>query len=87
MLAPDRAGKSKRRRGRRDAHGEGIFVVEVKRGDGRWAVRNTRRTERAALDCAWELLSREGAEVRVCLGELVIAEGTACRSREDTTML
>ncbi len=65
------------RRARRDAHGVGLFVVEKKGEDGRWSASSTRRTARGAQDSAWRLLAREGGEVRVRHGRLVVAEGVA----------
>jgi hypothetical protein len=60
---------------RRDDHVVGLFVIETKADDGRWSARSTRRTVRAAQDCAWDLLTREGGEVRVRQGRRVVAKG------------
>lgn len=64
---------------RRDAHTFGLFVIEKRSEDGRWPARSTRRTVRAAQDCAWDLLTREGGEVRVRQGQHIVAEGVSFR--------
>ena len=63
---------------RRDDHAFGLFVIEKKTEDGRWSARSTRRTVRAAENCAWDLLTREGGEVRVRQGRRVVAKGAGC---------
>jgi hypothetical protein len=75
VLTVTRAGRPRRRRS--DVHGEGLFVVEAKRGR-RWTARSTLRSERTALNSARELLTREGGEVRVRQGRRMVAEGVAC---------
>ena len=67
-----------RRKARRDDHALGLFVIEKKAEDGRWCVISTRRTVRAAQDYAWDLLTREGVEVRVRQGRRIVAKGASC---------
>jgi hypothetical protein len=62
---------------RRDDHAFGLFLIEKKTEEGHWSVRSTRRTVRAAQDCAWDVLTCEGGEVRVRQGRHIIAEGSA----------
>lgn len=71
------SNKLRRTRGntRRDDHTFGLFVIEKKADDGRWSACSTRRTARAALDCAWDLLTREDGEVRIRKGLHVVASG------------
>jgi hypothetical protein len=57
-----------------------LFVIETRGRDGHWLACSTRASERAALDCAWALLSRAGGDVRVRLGARVVAEGHRYRS-------
>lgn len=68
---------------RRDDHAFGLFVVETKTKDGRWTARSTRRTARSAQDCAWDLLTREGGEVRIRRGRSVVARGLRCAAHDD----
>lgn len=75
--ASNRSSRS-RRQLRRDEHAVGLFVVETKVGDGCWLSRSTRKTARAAQACAWDILTREGGEVRVRQGRDIVAEGVAC---------
>lgn len=81
-IAPDRR-RGARGNARRDDHAFGLFVIEKKTEDGRWTARSTLRTVRAARDYAWDLLTREGGEVRVRQGQRLVASGvsyaTACK--------
>ena len=72
-----------RKSARRDDHAVGLFVIEKKADDGRWAASSTRRTVRAAQDCAWDLLTREGCEVRIRQGRRIIAKGIAASATVD----
>ena len=60
---------------RRDDHTFGLFIVEKKAEVSSWSVRSTHRTVRAAEDRAWDLLTREGGEVRVRQGSRIVAQG------------
>lgn len=79
--ASNRSSRS-RRQGRRDEHAVGLFVIETKVGDGYWHSHSTRKTARAAQACAWDILTREGGEVRVRQGRAIVAEGVACDERD-----
>jgi hypothetical protein len=62
---------------RRDPHAIGLFVIETKNSRGRWTARSTRCSVETASDFAWELLAKEGGEVRVRRGRYIVAEGLA----------
>jgi len=70
-----------RKNARRDDHAFGLFVVATKSEDGRWSARSTRCSARAAQDYAWDLLTRDGGEVRVRQGRRIVAKGAGCRLR------
>jgi hypothetical protein len=72
-----------RQRARRDDHAFGLFVIEKKAEEGHWSAVSSRRTVRAALDCAWDVLTREGGEVRVRQGRRIVADGVACEDLDD----
>jgi len=69
------------RRARENAHVVGLFVVETRGPDDRWTACSTRTTASAASACAWELLTREGGEVRIRQGSHVVAEGSRVSHR------
>ena len=75
MPAPAVTAGSRRVARRRPAtHETGLFVVERREGR-RWVARTTRQTLRGAQDCAWDLLTKEGGEVRVRQGRSIVARG------------
>jgi hypothetical protein len=67
---------------RRDDHAVGLFVIEKKADNGRWCVLSTRRTVWAAQNYAWEVLTREGGEVRVRQDARVVAKGAGCEASD-----
>jgi hypothetical protein len=70
------------RRGRHGEHVTALFVIETRREGGRWTERITLGTIAAAQDYAWDLLTREGGEVRIRQGRRTIARGVACEPRQ-----
>jgi hypothetical protein len=53
----------------------GLFIIETKGATGRWTARSSRSALKGAQDYAWELLTREGGEVRIRQGGRTIASG------------
>lgn len=66
----------------RDSHEVGLFVVEQKSEDGRWNARDSISTLKGAQERAWDLLTREGGEVRVRQGGEIVALGATYERSE-----
>lgn len=62
----------------RDPHEVGLFSIEQKTEDDRWVMRETARSLKAAQERAWDLLTKEGGQVRVRQGGEVVAKGATC---------